>query len=95
VGAPNWWCMAAHLMIPAETGIVEIRSIEPKAIERECTSEGEVWYGFGKDQDAHRTGYLSVGQLCSAARRLRSNRIYMLSSIAQPRKNQVVNCESP
>jgi hypothetical protein len=94
-GAPGWWCMAAHLMIPAETGIVEIRSIEPRTIESECTSETEVWYGFGKNQDAHRTGDLSIAQLCEAADRLHSEQIYMLLSITQPNKNRIVNCRAP
>jgi hypothetical protein len=93
VGDPGWWCMAGHLMIPAETGIVEIRSIEPKAIEDECAS-GAAWYGFGKDQDLHRTGDLSIGQLCQAAAQVPARRIYMLSSVTSPSANEVVDCAS-
>lgn len=92
VGSP-YWCMAAQLMIPAEAGIIEIRSIGPKAIERECAPKGLVWYGFGKNQDLHRTGDLSVEQLCEAASEVHAGRIYMLASIDQPSKNEVVDCK--
>jgi hypothetical protein len=92
-GSP-YWCMAAQLMIPAETGIVEIRSIGPKAIEGECAPKGLLWYGFGRNQDLHRTGNLSVEQLCDGARLAHSKRIYMLSSISQPGMNKVVECGS-
>lgn len=90
-GSP-YWCMAAQLMIPAETGVIEIRSIAPVEIEHECAPKGVLWYGFGRNQDLHRTGNLSVDQLCRAASLARARRIYMLSSIAQPSKNEIIDC---
>jgi len=90
-GSP-YWCMAAQLMIPAETGVIEIRSIAPHEIERECAPKGVLWYGFGKSQDLHRTGNLSIEQLCSAAGLAGARRIYMISSIAQPIRNEIIDC---
>jgi hypothetical protein len=92
VGAPSWWCMAGPLMIPAETGILEIRSIEPKAIERECSADEIVWYGFGRHQDLHRTGELSAEQLCEDAGAAHIRNIYMLESISEPNKNKIIGC---
>jgi hypothetical protein len=90
----QYWCLSAQLMIPAETGIIQIRSIAPLAIERECAPKGIAWYGFGKKQDLHRTGDLPIEQLCDAASRVHIKRIYMLASIAQPSENRVVDCET-
>jgi hypothetical protein len=94
VGAP-YWCMAAHLMIPAQTGIVEVRSIEPQRIERECAPPGILLYGFGKDQDAHRTGELAAPQLCPAGASLRARWIYVVSSVARLSENELIDCQAP
>jgi hypothetical protein len=94
VAGTPYWCLTAQLMIPAETGIIQIRSIAPLAIERECAPKGIAWYGFGKKQDLHRTGDLSVEQLCAAADRVHVKQIYMLASIAQLSENRVINCKS-
>jgi len=93
-GKSPYWCTIPHLMIPAETGIAEIRSIAPAAIERECATVGLLLYGFGDKQDLHRTGYLTDEQLCSAARSAKAARVYLLSSVADLSANRVLNCQS-
>lgn len=94
VAGTPYWCLTAQLMIPAETGIVEIRGIAPLTIEHECAPQGVGWYGFGKKQDLHRTADLSVEELCDAANRMHVKRVYVLASIAQLSENRVVDCES-
>jgi hypothetical protein len=91
-GSP-WWCMAPHLMIPAETGIFEIRSVAPKAIEQECAPPGITWYGFGKDQDNHRAIELSDSELCTLARPLNVSAVYRLQSYKDLSKNSIVKCD--
>jgi hypothetical protein len=93
-GAP-YWCMAAHLMIPAQTGMVEIRSIEPQAIERECAPAGILLYGFGKDQDAHRTGQLASPLLCAAAAAVPARWVYVVASVTQLSNNELIDCQAP
>jgi hypothetical protein len=93
-GRSPYWCIAAHMMIPAETGLVEIRSIEPKALETECVPPGVLYYGFGRDQDLHRTGAFTKQQLCAAAQSVAAERIYMLESITQPVQNELWDCTS-
>ena len=92
-GGTAWWCIAPHLMIPAELGVPEIRNIAPKALEAECVPEGIVFYGFGKQQDAHRTGALPNADLCRTARTFDFKAIYLVESIAQLDRNSVVSCE--
>ena len=88
-----WWCIAPHLMIPAEIGIPEIRNIAPKALESECVPDGIVFYGFGKRQDAHRTGKLPDVDLCRSARAFDIKSIYIIESITQLDRNYVLACE--
>ncbi len=88
-----WWCLAPQLMIPAELGISQIRSIAPKALETECAPDGLVFYGFGKEQDAHRTGLLPDADLCRSARAFDARKLYLIESITQPERNSVLSCE--
>jgi hypothetical protein len=91
-GSP-WWCMAPHLMVPAETGIFQIRSIAPKSIEQECAPQGISWYGFGKDQDKHRTQAFSETELCALARSFNVTTVYRLLSYKDLSKNSTVKCD--
>ena len=92
-GRTAWWCIAPHLMIPAELGVPEIRNIAPKALESECVPEGIVFYGFGKQQDAHRTGTLLDADLCRSARAFDFRKVYLVESITQLDRNSVLSCE--
>lgn len=88
-----WWCIAPHLMIPAELGIPQIRNIAPRVIESECSAAGLVFYGFGKEQDAHRTGALSDAELCRSAKAFDFRKLYLIESITQLERNSVLSCE--
>jgi hypothetical protein len=94
-GGAAYWCRAAHLMIPAQTGIVEIRSIEPKELEGECLPPEILLYGFGKDQDLHRTDDLTAAQLCAAASLSQARWVYVVSSVAQLPENKLIDCRAP
>jgi hypothetical protein len=82
-------------MIPAQTGIVEIRSIEPKELEGECLPPEILLYGFGKDQDLHRTDDLTAAQLCAAASLSQARWVYVVSSVAQLPENKLIDCRAP
>jgi hypothetical protein len=87
-----WWCITSHLMVPAELGIVQIRNIAPLSIETQCVSEGISFYGYGKTQDMHRTAELSDEQLCAAARQSKFERVYVVNSLSDLKRNPVLNC---
>lgn len=87
-----WWCIASHLMIPAELGIVQIRNIAPQSIETQCVSDGIEFYGYGKTQDMHRTALLSDEQLCAIARESKLRHIYIINSLHDLKLNVVLNC---
>jgi hypothetical protein len=80
-------------MVPAETGLFEIRGMAPKAIESECAPQGMIFYGFGKTQDLHRTADFSDPEICALAKPLNINRVYRLSSYTDLSRNSVVSCE--
>ena len=90
--APDKWCLYPHLWVPAVTGIVEIRSVPPRAIQNLCAPPGITWYGYGKYQDQHRTGNFSRETLCEMARPLGARRIYRLMSYADLSRNSVSAC---
>jgi hypothetical protein len=75
-GGTPWWCMAPHLMVPAQTGLFEFRSVPPARIEKLCAPPGLIWYGFGSEQDAHRATELTDPQVCALARRAGVREIY-------------------
>lgn len=90
--SPQKWCMFPHLLTPATTGIYELRSAPPRAIQVQCGADGMVWYGFGKYQDQHRTADFSKGQLCAMATPLGVSKIYRLISYSDLSKNSLVSC---
>jgi hypothetical protein len=94
-GGSAYWCMTGHLPIPAETGLVQIRSIAPYGSERLCMPPGIIWYGFGDRQDLHRTGNFTAQQLCAAAKPVNATRIYIVSSISNLTENELIDCRSP
>jgi hypothetical protein len=91
----TWWCMAPHMMIPAEIGLAEIRSMAPKTIEQACAPPGILWYGFGADQDRHRAADLSDAALCALARPMRVRVVYVLHSYQDLSRNRQVSCGAP
>jgi hypothetical protein len=89
----NWWCFSGHLVVPAVMGQMQIRSIEPKQVERRCLPSGlSAYYGFGAEQDEHRSADLTDHELCDIAGRWSADRIYKLVSYRQPEKNSVITC---
>jgi hypothetical protein len=90
--SPVKWCMFPHLLVPATTGILEIRSVPPARIQQECSPEGLVWYGFGKYQDQHRTANFTPAALCALARPLQVRKVYRLVSYSDLSKNSVISC---
>lgn len=91
-GGSAWWCMAPHLMVPAETGAFEIRSVAPKRIEQMCSPPGIVWYGFGQTQDAHRATDLTDRQLCALARAAGIREVYRVRSYHELSMNSMTVC---
>lgn len=96
-----WWCMAAHLQVPAEAGIIEIRSMEPVGMQSQCAPPGYLMYAFGGArqhfgdlQAPHRTGSQSDDDLCAATRALRAREIYSVSSISDLSKNRIIQCKA-
>jgi hypothetical protein len=88
-----YWCMIPHLMIPAQTGIPQIASIAPLRIERICGwGDGILFYGYGREQDRHRSRNLTVEQLCAEAAGVKVSRVYRLASVAEIAKNTVIEC---
>ena len=86
------WCTAGHLVVPSETGIVEIRSVAPRSIEQQCMPPGMSWYGYGKQQDMHRSLSLSDSELCTLARSLGATRVYRLVSYTDLGRNRLLSC---
>jgi hypothetical protein len=86
----TWWCFAGHLVVPAVTGFMEIRSIEPRSVEEECSPVA--YYGFGAAQDAHRSVQFSDDALCKLARPLKIEKIYRLQSYRDLSENSVLTC---
>jgi hypothetical protein len=86
------WCTAGHLIIPAETGIMEIRSVAPSSIERQCMPPNMAWYGYGKAQDSHRSLPLADAELCSLARTMRVSKVYRLTSYTDLGRNRLLSC---
>jgi hypothetical protein len=91
-GGSAWWCMAPHLMVPSQAGLVEIRSVPPKRIEDICSPPGMVWYGFGGEQDAHRAVSLTDSQVCALARPAGIHEVYRLQSYRDLSKNSITRC---
>jgi hypothetical protein len=87
-----WWCYAPHTMIPAETGVAQIRSIAPKSIEDQCGQEGLVLYGFGRLQDQHRAVEMSNAELCTEAKKAGASHVYIVEQIAPAERNSVLDC---
>jgi hypothetical protein len=73
---------------------VQIRSIAPDGSERLCMPPGIIWYGFGDRQDLHRTGDFTAQQLCAAAKPINATRIYIVSSVSDLTKNELIDCRS-
>jgi hypothetical protein len=87
-----YWCLQAHLMIPAEIGVPLVLGVAPRRYESICATPGLIIYGFGKDQDSHRTRELSDQELCERTRAEHVDLIYVLHSISMPTDNRYVNC---
>ena len=87
-----YWCLSPQLMIPAQAGVPMLRGISPVHLEQECASTGLIWYGFGKEQDSHRTSEFNDQALCELAVAKGFNRIYVLNSIEGPEQNSKLLC---
>ena len=92
-GSPTKWCMTGHLVVPAETGVAEIRSIAPDSIESQCRPPGLIWYGFGRFQELHRTKLFSHEQICAIAKSANADKIYRLESYNDLSKNSIEDCQ--
>ena len=90
--ANPYWCLSSQLMIPAQAGIPLLRGISPVHLEQECASTGLIWYGFGKQQDAHRTSKFNDHKLCELASLGGFSRIYVLNSVSDPEQNRKLLC---
>ena len=93
-GGGPYWCIAAHLMIPATVAIPMIRGISPQVYELQCMPDGQIWYGFGRTQDEHRTVDMTDPELCDQARQRGFGAVYVLDSIRDPQANRVLACET-
>jgi hypothetical protein len=85
------WCLESHLMIPAQLGIPLIHGIAPLRYEAGCSPIAGL-YGFGKQQDAHRTRELSEQQLCEIAQARHLGAVYILNAISTPAANRILAC---
>jgi hypothetical protein len=92
-GGSPYWCISAHLMIPATLGVPMIRGITPQPYEAECMPDGQVWYGFGRRQAEHRTIDMDDTQLCQQARRRGIGTVYILDTVRDPQANRVLTCQ--
>jgi hypothetical protein len=90
--APDKWCLYPHLWVPAVTGLVEIRSVPPQAIQKICAPPGITWYGYGRNQDLHRTADFTPEALCALARPLGARKVYRLMSYRDVSHNSVLIC---
>lgn len=89
----GFWCFSGHLVVPALTGVMEIRSISPRQTELQCLDPGMMpSYGFGPEQEKHRSSDLPDGKLCEIARRWSANSVYKLVSYRDRERNSVINC---
>ena len=86
-----YWCLQAHLMIPAELGTPLIYGIAPLKYEAGCSPIAGL-YGFGKHQNHHRTRDMSDQQLCEVARARNVSSVYVLNTISQPEANRQLQC---
>jgi hypothetical protein len=93
-GGSPYWCMSAHLMIPAEIGIPMLRGIGPEHLERKCLPPGLIWYGFGHDQNEHRSQELRDEDVCASAGEHGMDAVYVLRSMTEPGKNRLLDCRS-
>jgi hypothetical protein len=50
------------------------------------------WYGYGKQQDSHRSLPLGDEKLCSLARAMKVNQVYRLTSYSDLSRNRQVDC---
>jgi len=87
-----YWCLSPQLMIPAQAGVPMLRGISPAQLELECATTGLIWYGFGKEQYAHRTDEFNNQELCKMAVSKGFNRIYVLNSIDHTEQNSKLLC---
>lgn len=87
-----YWCMTPHLMLPAEAGAFQIKSVAPLNIEKLCSWGGFTFYGYGRQQDLHRSASQGVGTLCREARRAGVKRVYVLHSIDRLVENKTIDC---
>jgi hypothetical protein len=79
-------------MIPAQAAVPMLRGISPVQQEQECAPTGMIWYGFGKQQDSHRTGEFNDQELCELANSKGFSRIYVLNSISDSAQNRKLLC---
>ena len=93
-GGSPYWCISAHLMIPAQLGVPMLRGIGPQELEKQCLPGGQVWYGFGRQQDVHRSTDLNGAKLCSLALQGGFNSVYVLEDIWNPLANRVLTCRA-
>lgn len=94
-GKIPYWCLAAHLMVPAQTGIPMVLGIRPLLEGPRCVPVGVEWYGFGKDQDRHRSVALSDAALCQRVLQASFDTVYVVHSITTPADNRVLKCRPP
>ncbi len=87
-----YWCITAQLMIPAQIGVPMLRGISPASIEAECVPTGLIWYGYGKNQEVHRTGEFNDGTLCEMTVAKGFGSVYILNSIEHIDKNRKLLC---
>lgn len=94
-GESPYWCLGAHLMIPAQSGIPMVLGITPQTPDLRCMPRGIEWYGFGVDQDKHRSVVMSDAQLCARVRPQGFDTVIVLNTIAGAATNRVVRCPKP
>ena len=92
-GGSPYWCLSAHLTIPADLGVPMLRGIGTRELEKECMPGGQIWYGFGKQQEAHRAVPLDDAKLCTLAQQAGFHRVYVLEDIWIPANNRVLACK--
>jgi hypothetical protein len=92
-GKSPYWCMAPQLLVPSTTGIVELRSYAPKAIEAECSPTGLNFYAPA-DIALRRSASIPDEELCRLGAPLGIHRVYILHSVADLSKNRLIDCGS-
>ena len=72
-----------------------VLGITPQTPDLRCMPRGIEWYGFGVDQDKHRSVVMSDAQLCARVRPQGFDTVIVLNTIAGAATNRVVRCPKP